>query len=94
MGTTTSNTMQKRGGAMTAFGSALKNKIVDKTSDVLSAPTRAYYAVKSRRSAMDADTLSKTRQMKNVPDFDASGSPSTASKYRAASEAIKKRLSK
>lgn len=69
---------------MNSFAKALKNKIVDKASDVLSAPARAYYGVKSARSNMDANTLKKARAYDNSPSDEARN-------YRAAAAAIKKR---
>lgn len=84
-----------------ACTTALKNKVngikktvIDKTSDVLSAPARIYYGAKERQGNRDADTLKNAREMKNVPDFDKKGAPTEALKVRTAADVIRDRINK
>lgn len=78
----------KKGNAMTK---ALGGKIVDKASDVISAPIRAFYDSKGAKATRDADILRKTRMYDDAPNFTSKGTPTDALKMRTASEAIKSR---
>jgi hypothetical protein len=80
--------MNKIGGTV----KTIKNTIIDKTSDVLSAPTRAYYGAKSAQSGRDADALKLARGYKGAPSFDSSGAPSDALKARTAADEVRSRL--
>lgn len=77
------------------IGSAVettKKTIVDKTSDVLSAPARAYYGMKSAQSDSDTKTLKTARSYDNAPSFTSTGAPSDALKARTMADEVKGRL--
>lgn len=63
----------------------VKNAVIDKTSDVLSAPTRAYYGLKEKQANSDANVLKKARQYDNAPNTPGSD----AFKMRSMADAIR-----
>ena len=72
----------------------IRDKAIDKTSDVLSAPARIKAKRVIKRSGKDAEILKKVRQFKNVPNFTKDGKPSDALKYKTAAEEVRMRLKK
>lgn len=87
--------------AVGVLGNALNNKIqgakkavIDKTSDVLSAPARMYYGAKSRQSDRDYNTLKRARAYDDAPSFDKLGNPTDALKARTAADEVRMRRSK
>lgn len=74
--------------------SGVKKKVIGVTSDVLSAPARAYYGAKSRQSTRDYNTLKRARAYDDAPSFDRLGRPSDALKARTAADEVRMRLTK
>lgn len=70
---------------------ALKNKIIDKTSDVLSAPTRAYYDSKSRQYNREAQILRDARQMGRKRGTVTNGKPDEVMATKSAADSIRMR---
>jgi len=87
---------------MSALDKAFKNKIsgvkkaiVDKTSDVLSAPARAYHGAKQKRADSDYRTLKRARAWDDAPSFDRhTGMPTDAFKARTMAGEVKSRYKK
>lgn len=73
---------------------AIKKKIIDVASDVLSAPARAYYGVKSMRANSDADAIQRARKYDGAPDYNNDGSVTDAFKARSAADAARERTIK
>ncbi len=76
-----------------ALVNRMKKSLVDKTSDVLSAPHRAYYGMKARKAAKDTQTLRTAKSYDNAPDFD-NGAPTDAFKARSLADRIKRKYNK
>lgn len=78
--------------ATTAIGNKInagKNKVIDVTSDILSAPKRAYYGAKMKQANRDYDTIKEARKYPaSAASFDASGAPTQALKARTARDEV------
>lgn len=72
----------------------VKKALINKTSDVLSAPARAYHGAKAMRSNNEADILRTARDYDNAPDYDDEGNATDARKYRSAAETIRSKHAK
>lgn len=68
---------------------ALRNRVVNKTSDVLSFPKRAWYGSKAQKFNREASIVKQARGYDKTPNMDERGNPTEAAKYRTASDAIK-----
>lgn len=73
---------------------AIKNKVIGKTSDILSGPKRAYYGMKQSQSDSDVNILKTARQLKGQPKFTPGVGPTDAFKYQSVAEGIKSRRMK
>ena len=82
------------GSSLKSLARKVKEKAVDITSDVLSAPARAYYGVKANRANADADVIKKARDYDNAPDWTNEGEVSDAQKTRFMAKLAKERLTK
>lgn len=69
----------------------VKKAVIGTTSDVLSAPARAYHGAKGARATREAGILRKARGYKGAADFDSKGDPTDALKYRTAADVIRSR---
>lgn len=78
----------------TPIGTAIRNKIVGTTSDVLSAPTRAFYGYKRMKADSDFNTLKRAKSYNNAPDYNPNGSVTDAFKARSLARDVKDRLTK
>lgn len=67
----------------------IKSKVIDATSDVLSAPKRMYFEGKARKYSNEYNTLAKAREHADQPNFDSKGNPTAGLKYRTAAEVIR-----
>lgn len=81
-------------GRAKALMGRIKGAVIDKASDVMSAPARAYYGLKSRRSASDAKVLRQARAYDNAPNFDDKGMPTDAFKTRSVADAVRAKYTK
>ena len=70
----------------------MKNKVIDKTSDVLSAPARMTSNAKIRQSTRDFQALRTARAYDDAPNFDNFGRPTNALKARTAADEVRQRL--
>lgn len=71
-----------------ALNSKLGKKVVDVTSDVLSAPKRAYLGVQTAKNNADTKVLKSARAYNNAPDWNEDGTPTDAFKTRSLAKDI------
>lgn len=83
------------------LASALSNKIrgvkravIDKTSDVLSAPKRAYHGMKARQAQRDYEVVKGANASKGAPSRDFKGNVLDAHKYRVMADVVKDKYAK
>ncbi len=79
---------------MNARLSALKNKIVGKTSDILSAPKRGYFGIKKANADSDTGVLKAAREVKGAPKFLPGKGPTEAFKLKSVADMIKAKRTK
>lgn len=82
---------------MNAATKALQNakkKVIGVTSDVLSAPARAYHGAKAKRADRDTAILKAARAGKGAPQFDSKGKPTTAFMYQTLADEVRARRTK
>jgi len=76
------------------YASSAKEKIIDVTSDVLSAPARLKARKTMRQADSDVKILKEARAYDNAPNFNDDGSVTDAFKVRSLARGVKDRLNK
>lgn len=71
-----------------------KDKTVDVTSDVISAPSRLKSNFKMKRAESDSKILQEAKKYDKAPDLDDTGAVTDAFKTRSLARDIKKRIGK
>jgi hypothetical protein len=84
------NTKNKVLGALRKF----KDKAVDVTSDVISAPSRMKSNMKIRKAESDTKILQEAKKYDNAPDFDGNGGVTDAFKARSLASDVRRKLKK
>ena len=69
-------------------------KVIDVTSDVLSAPAQLKAKSAIKRSSKDTHILKMARKSKGAPQFDAKGKPTEGFKWQTLAVEVKDRLKK
>lgn len=76
------------------YTKAIKDKVIDKTANVISAPSRLKSKLKQKRAESDYKVLKGARSYKGAPNFDDEGRPTDAFKMRTMADAVKTRYGK
>lgn len=75
------------------YASKVKSNIIDKASDILSAPSRIASSIRKSASDSDYKVLKAAQGYKGAPNFNDDGSVTGAFKTRSVASGIRKRLS-
>lgn len=80
--------------AAVGFASKVKSNIIDKTADIISAPSRISSSMRKSQADSDYKVLKQARAYKNSPNLNSDGSPTDAFKTRSVAMDVRKRLMK
>ncbi len=70
---------------------SIKRKIINSTANVLSFPARALYGHRGAKATAKTNIIKQARKFENAANFDSSGMPTDAFKYRTQADAIRRK---